>query len=150
MTDLSKDLIQELRAKTGVSVMTIKKAVDKAGGDVKKALEFLKEEASIIASKKSQRETKAGIIQSYVHAGRIGVLVKLRCETDFVAKNEEFQSLAREIAMQIASSEAEDVRSLMKEQYIRNPSLTISQYLKEAIGKFGENIEISAFQKLEL
>src|SRR3989344_5592637 len=108
MADLSKELIQELRAKTGVSVMAIKKA-----------LEFLKDEASIVAAKKSDRETKAGIIQSYIHSGRIGVLVKLRCETDFVAKNEEFQTLAREIAMQIASSEAEDVRSLMNEQYIR-------------------------------
>src|SRR3989344_5167162 len=106
MADLSKELIQELRAKAGVSVMAIKKALDKTGGDTKKALEFL--------------------------------------------KNEEFQTLAREIAMQIASSEAEDVRSLMNEQYIRNPSLSVSQYLKEAIGKFGENIEIAAFQKLEL
>ena len=130
--------------------MAIKKALDKTGGDTKKALEFLKDEASIVAAKKSDRETKAGIIQSYIHSGRIGVLVKLRCETDFVAKNEEFQTLAREIAMQIASSEAEDVRSLMNEQYIRNPSLSVSQYLKEAIGKFGENIEIAAFQKLEL
>ncbi|OGF52026.1 translation elongation factor Ts [Candidatus Giovannonibacteria bacterium RIFCSPLOWO2_02_FULL_43_11b] len=150
MSNLSKDLIQELRSKTGVSVMVIKKALDKAGGDIRKALEFLKDEASIVASKKSDRETKAGIIQSYLHGGRIGVLVKLSCETDFVAKNAEFQNVAREIAMQIASSEAEDVRSLMKEQYIRNPSMTISQYLKEAIGKFGENIEISDFHKLEL
>src|SRR3990167_9533145 len=90
MADLSKELIQELRAKTGVSVMAIKKALDKTGGDTKKALEFLKDEASIVAAKKSDRETKAGIIQSYIHSGRIGVLVKLRCETDFVAKNEEF------------------------------------------------------------
>lgn len=150
MSDLSKVLIQELRAKTGVSVMVIKNALDKAGGDAKKALEFLKEEASIIASIKSERETKAGVIQSYVHGGRVGVLVKLRCETDFVAKNEEFQNLAREIAMQAASSESESVDSLMREAYIRNPSLTVSQYLEEAIGKFGEKIEISDFKKLEL
>ena len=150
MANLPTDLIQELRAKTGVSVMAIKKALDKAGGDIKKTLEFLKDEAAIVASKKSSRETKAGIIQSYVHSGRIGVLVKLSCETDFVAKNEEFQNLAREIAMQIASSQAQDVKSLLDEEYIRNPSLTISQYLKEAIGKFGEKIEISAFKKLEL
>ncbi|OGF69379.1 hypothetical protein A3H65_03880 [Candidatus Giovannonibacteria bacterium RIFCSPLOWO2_02_FULL_45_14] len=150
MAKLPTDLIQELRAKTGVSVMTIKKALDKAEGDIKKTFEFLKDEAAIVASKKSGRETKAGIIQSYVHSGRIGVLVKLSCETDFVAKNEEFQNLAREIAMQIASSEAQDVKSLLDEEYIRNPSLTISQYLKEAIGKFGEKIEISAFKKLEL
>ena len=144
------DVIQELRSKTGVSVMAVKRALEKAGGDIKKAEEFLKEEAGAMALKKSDRETKAGIIQSYVHGGRIGVLVKLKCETDFVAKNEDFQNFSREIAMQIAASEASNVEELLKEPYVRNSSMTVSDYLKEAISKFGENIEISTFQKIEL
>lgn len=149
MSDI-KDVLQELRAKTGVSVMAIKKALDKAEGNIERAMEFLKEEAMVIASKKSSRETKAGIIQSYIHGSRIGVLVKLNCETDFVAKNEGFQNLAREIAMQVAASSAENVQELLAEPYIRNSSLAVSDYIKEAIGKFGENIEISDFKKLEL
>ena len=144
------DTIQELRAKTGVSVMAVKRALDKAGGDIKKAQELLKEEIAVIASRKSDRETKAGIIQSYIHGGRIGVLVKIMCETDFVAKNSDFQDFAKDIAMQVAASEAEGVEDLLNEPYIKNSSMAVSDYLKEAIGKFGENIEISGFSKLEL
>ena len=144
------DVIQKLRSKTGVSVMAVKRALDRAQGDAQKAEEFLKEEQMMIASKKSERETKSGVIQAYIHGGRIGVLVRLKCETDFVAKNKEFQDFAKEIAMQIAASSASDIAELLKEPYMRNPSLLISDYLKEAIGRFGENIEISAFAKLEL
>ena len=150
MAEVSKDIIQKLRLKTGVSVMTVKKALEKAGGDMKKAEEFLKEEAAILASKKSERETKAGVVQAYVHGGRIGGLVKIRCETDFVAKNSEFQDFSREIAMQIAASSAENTEELLKEPYIRDASLSVADFLKKAVGKFGENIEISAFKKLEL
>ncbi|MBI2024288.1 translation elongation factor Ts [Candidatus Giovannonibacteria bacterium] len=150
MSNVSKEAIQELRIKTGVSVMAVKKALDKADGDMAKAEVFLKEESLLIASKKADRETRAGIIQSYVHAGRIGVIVKLKCETDFVAKNPEFQNFSKDIAMQVAASESTRTEELLKEPYIKNTSLTISDYLKEAIGKFGENIEISDFKKLEL
>lgn len=144
------ETIQELRAKTGVSVMAVKKALDRAKGDIKKAEEYLREESSIIASKKADRETKAGVIQGYVHAGRIGVLVRLKCETDFVAKNPDFQNFSKDIAMQIAASEAQNTEELLREPYIKNTSVSVSDYLKEAIGKFGENIEISEFKKLEL
>lgn len=148
MSDLSA--IQKLREKTGVSVIAVKRALDKADGDMAKAEEFLKEEAGDIASKKSDRETKAGIIQSYIHAGKIGVLVKIKCETDFVAKNEDFQTFARAIAMQIAASEASSVEELLKETNFRNPSETVSDMVKEAISKYGENIEIAEFKKIEL
>lgn len=150
MANVSKELIQELREKTGVSVMAVKKAIEKAEGDIEKALEFLKEESGILASKKSERETKSGIIQSYIHAGKIGVLAEIRCETDFVARNPEFQNFAKEIAMQIAASNPEDVESLLKEIYIRDPSITVGDFLKKAVSKFGENIEISRFSRLEL
>lgn len=150
MPEISKEIIQKLRLKTGVSVVAVKKALEKAKGDAEKAMDFLKEEAIVIASKKAERETKSGVVQSYVHGGKIGVLVLIRCETDFVAKNPEFQNFAKEIAMQIAASDTRDAAGLLKEPYIRNPKMTVSDYLKEAIGKFGENIEIANFAKLEL
>ncbi len=150
MVRISKEAIQELRFRTGVSVMAVKKALEEAGGDTQRALELLKGEATAMAYKKAQRQTKAGIIQSYVHGGKIGVLVELRAETDFVAKNPEFQNFGREIAMQIAASDPADVAELLKTDYIRNPAVTVSDFLKGAIGKFGENIEISRFARLEL
>lgn len=146
----SKEKIQELRNKTGVSVMTCKRAWERAEGDFEKALEFLQEEASLLASKKSERATRAGIIQSYVHAGKIGVLVELKCETDFVARNSEFQELAKELALQLAASPAESTEELLAQPYIRDLSKTIGERLQEAVGKFGENIEISRFSRLEL
>lgn len=150
MVKISKEEIQELRSRTGVSVMAVKKALEETGGDAERALELLKGETTEVASKKAQRQTKAGIIQSYVHGGKIGVLVELRAETDFVAKNLEFQNFGREIAMQIAASDPADVAELLKTDYIRNPAVTVSDFLKEAIVKFGENIEISRFARLEL
>ncbi len=147
---ISRDAIQSLRDKTGVSVMACKRALERAAGDSEKALEYLKEENAALASQKNKRETKAGIIQSYVHGGKIGVLVELRCETDFVARNPEFQNFARELAMQIAASAPQTVQELLVQPYIKNLEIKVSDYLKEAIGKFGENIEISRFARLEL
>ncbi len=147
---ISKEKIQELREKTGVSVMTCKQALERAEGDFEKALEYLKEASAVLASKKSERLVKAGIIASYVHAERIGVLVELRCETDFVARNPEFKALAHELAMHIAASAPENVAELLSQPFIRKLDTTIADFLKEAIGKFGENIEISRFSRLEL
>ena len=150
MLKVSKDKIQELRNKTGVPVMTAKRALEKAGGDFGKALEHLKDEAALLASHKSSRETKTGVIQSYVHAGRIGVLVELRSETDFVAKNPEFQNLAKEVCMQLAAVPAESVSELLAQPSIRDGNITVGDWLKTAVGKFGEKIEISHFLRLEL
>ena len=147
---VSKDQIQELRERTGAAVMACKRALEKAGGNFEGALEHLKDEAVSLASEKQSRETKSGVIQGYVHGGRIGVLVELRSETDFVARNPEFQSLAKEIALQLAASSARNVSELLAEPYIRNPVITVGDFLKEAVGKFGENIEISRFSRLEL
>lgn len=147
---ISREKIQELRDKTGVAVMTCKRALERAGGDFERALEFLKEEASVLASQKSNRRTRAGVIQSYVHAGKIGVLVELKCETDFVARNPEFQELAKELAMQLAASPAENTKELLAQSYIKNLDRTVGERLQEAIGKFGEKIEISRFSRLEL
>lgn len=147
---ISKEKIRELRAKTGVSVMTCKQALERARGDFDKALEYLKEANAVLASKKSERSTKAGIIEGYVHADRIGVLVELKCETDFVARSPEFKALAHELAMQIAASAPGDVAELLSQPFIRKLDISVADFLKEAVGKFGENIEISRFSRLEL
>jgi len=98
------NVIKELREISGASVMECKNALEEAGGDLSRALEILKRKGQSIAAKKSERETKAGIIESYLHGnGRIGVLVELRCETDFVAKNPLFKEVAHELALQIAA-----------------------------------------------
>lgn len=150
MDDSSRKLLQELREKTGVSIMACKRALEKAAGDISGALEYLKEESSILAAKKQEREARAGVIQCYVHRGRIGVLVEVKCETDFVARNPDFQSVAREIAMQVAASSPENVEELLAQPYIKNLDIRVEDFLKEAIGKFGEKIEVSRFSRFEL
>ncbi len=102
------DLIKDLRETTGVSVMACKKAIEEAGGDREKALVILKKKGAEAAAKKGDRTLAAGAIQAYIHStGNVGVMVELACETDFVAKNEEFKNLARDIAMHIAAAKPE-------------------------------------------
>lgn len=102
--DISTEDIKALREKTGVSVMQCKKALEEAGGDMEKAIIILTKKSGDIVAKKSDRDLGAGIIQSYIHAGgSVGALVELNSETDFVSKNEEFATLARDIAMHIAA-----------------------------------------------
>ena len=102
--DISTDILKQLRDKTGVSVMQCKKALEEAEGDVEKAEVILRKRSGAAADKKSDRELGAGTVGTYVHGGEIGAMVLLSCETDFVARNEEFPQLAREIAMQVAAS----------------------------------------------
>lgn len=97
------ELIQELRAQTGAGVMDVKKALDEAGGDKDKAIELLRKRGEKIASKKAGREASEGVIASYIHMDKIGVLVELNCETDFVARTDDFKNLAKDIALQVAS-----------------------------------------------
>ena len=105
---VTTDLVKELRDETGVSVMQCKKALEDAGGDKAKALVILKKKGAEAASKKGDRTLNAGTIQSYIHStGMVGVMVELACETDFVAKNEEFKKLAYDIAMHVAASAPE-------------------------------------------
>ncbi|OGD23752.1 elongation factor Ts [Candidatus Azambacteria bacterium RBG_16_47_10] len=108
---VSLEKIQKLREETMASMADVKKALDEAQGDEEKALFILKKQGKIIAEKKSSRETNAGIVASYVHQnGRIGVLIEVRCETDFVAKNTEFQALVHDLTLHIAAMKPEYVR----------------------------------------
>ncbi len=128
-----------------------KKALEEAGGDEKKAMEWLRERGIEVAEKKASRGTSAGIIDSYIHGnGQVGVLVELKSETDFVARNEEFKDLAHDIAMHIAASEPESVESLLEQPFIKDPATTISEYIKGFIQKFGENIEVGRFERFSL
>lgn len=143
--------IKKLREKLGTGIMESKKALIEASGDFKKAEEILKKQGLLKAEKKEGRETTAGLVSSYIHAtGKIGVLIELQCETDFVARTAEFKELAHELTMQIASMNAKNTKVLLDQEYIRDGSVKISQLVKSLIGKVGENIIIKRFIRMEL
>lgn len=151
MAQLDLKAIKKLRDETSASIADCRKALEEANGDEKKALEWLKKRAGEIAAKKADRETGQGIVEAYIHgAGKVGVLVELLCETDFVAKTDEFKVLAKEVAMQVAAMNPADVDALLKQDYIRDGSLTIEQLVKNAIGKIGENITVKRFVRFEI
>lgn len=140
--------IKKLREETGAGVLEVKQALEDSGGDYKKAHEELMKKVGSKAAKKSERVTKDGLIVSYIHAGgRVGTLVYMACETDFVARTEDFQKLCKEIAMQAATGDYKTVEELLNDEYIRDPSKKISDLINETIAKVGEKIEIRKFIK---
>lgn len=144
------ELIKQIRRETGAGVVQIKRALDETGGDVKKAKQLLRQHALKTAVKKSARATSAGWVEAYNHQGRIGVLVQVNCETDFVARNLEFRSFVHDLALQIASMNPASVLGLHKQPFIKDESQTIEEVLKSLIGKIGENIVIKRFTRYEL
>lgn len=145
------NLIKQLREETQASIADCRKALEESGGDYKKAQDWLRKRGAEIAEKKADRETAEGVVESYVHGnGKIGVIVSVLCETDFVARTDEFKKLAHEIAMQISAMNPKDVDALLKQEYIRDSKLTIDDLIKEAIGKIGENIKVREFSRIEL
>jgi elongation factor Ts len=151
MAQADISLLKKLRAETSASIADCRMALEETDNDYKKALEWLKKRGLEKAEKKSDRATSQGLIEAYVHGGgKIGVLVELLCETDFVAKTDDFKQLAKEIALQISAMNPKDVDELMKQEYIRDSSQTIEQLIKSVIGKLGENITIGRFQRFAL
>lgn len=151
MAKVSINTIKKLRDKTGVGVMEVKKALGESKGDENKALEWIQKYGLMKAAKKAGREAEEGTIASYIHhGGRIASLVELACETDFVAETWDFQNLASELAMQVASEEPKDIDELLKQDYIRDPAKTVEQLIGEAVGKIGEKIEVRRFIRWEL
>lgn len=146
--DLEK--IKRLRDVTGVSVGDCRAALEKAGGDMDKALKLLKERGVEVAQKKANRALGAGLVETYVHNGTVGAMVELACETDFVARTDEFKNLAHELAMQVASMDPKDVTELESQDYIRDPSLKIKDFITNVVGKVGENIKVIRFMRFEL
>ncbi len=151
MAQIDLKLIKKLRDETSASIADCRRALDESDGNYDKALAWLKKRAAEIAAKKADRETSQGLIESYIHGGgKVGVLVELLCETDFVAKTDEFKHLAKEVAMQVAAMNPETVEDLLKQDYIRDGSQTIEALVKAAIGKTGENITVKKFIRFEI
>jgi elongation factor Ts len=159
-------MVKELREQSGAGVMDAKRALEEANGDMSKASEILREKGVLAAAKRADRETSNGVVESYIHAGgRIGVLVELNCETDFVANTEDFRTLARNIAMQIAAMNplvvspedrgkehegSDEEICLMSQPFIREPGRTIADLVRETVSKTGENIRVRRFVRFEL
>lgn len=163
---VSTDDVKRLREETGAGVMDAKRALEDAGGNFDKAKEILREKGVAAAAKRAERATSQGMVESYIHgAGRIGAMVELQCETDFVARTDGFKQLARDIAMQIAAmspvalTPAEvpadtpgtpEENALLTQAFIRDGSKTIQDLVQDAIAQTGENIRVARFARFEL
>lgn len=160
-------MIKALREETGAGVMDAKRALEAADGDMAKAKAILREQGMAAAAKRSERETSNGVVEAYIHAGgRIGVLVEINCETDFVANTEDFRMLARNVAMQVAAMNplviapddpdrgqhegSDEEVCLLSQPFIRDGSRTINALVQEAVAKTGENIRVRRFTRYEL
>jgi elongation factor Ts len=196
MSNITAEMVKDLRAKTGSGIMDCKKALAESDGDLEKALDFLRKKGLATAQKRSGRETSEGLVQSYIHmGGKIGVLVEVNCESDFVAKNEDFQTFVKDVAMHIAAANPaglnpEDIPAevvererqvyrdtaleqgkpenivdkivegqvakfykdscLMSQAYIKDPKITIADYLNDVIAKIGENIKVRRFARFQV
>ena len=193
---VSMELIKELREKTGVGIMDCKKALNECGGDINKAIDYLRKKGIATAKKRGGRATSQGQVQAYIHAGgKIGVLVEVNCETDFTGKTDDFSTFVKDIAMQIAATNplavdrngipsemidrekeiyATQAREmgkpekvidkivegkmkkfyseacLLEQPFVKNPDITVQDYLNELIAKTGENIVIRRFVRFQL
>ena len=180
MAEITAALVKELRERTGAGMMDCKKALAATEGDMDKAIDFLREKGLAAAAKKAGRIAAEGLVESYIHGGgRIGVLVEVNCETDFVAKTDDFKNLVRDIAMHIAAAnpsylrreevptaELEHEKMVLSEQarnegkpekiiekmvpFVKDPDKTISDLITESIAKIGENISIRRFTRYQL
>ncbi|HOK35588.1 MAG TPA: elongation factor Ts [Candidatus Pacearchaeota archaeon] len=145
------DQIKKLRQLTNISIQECKKALEEANGDLEKAQEILKKKGAEVVEKKKERQTKEGIIGVYLHQNKkIGAMVKVSCESDFVERNEIFQDLVHNLAMQIAAMNPKDVEELLNQVYIKDIKKTIKQFIDEAVMKLGENIKVEEFYRMEI
>ena len=158
--------IKSLRDETGAGIMDCKRALEEAQGDIEKAQKILKQKGISIAAKKAHRETSEGLIESYVHSGnRIGSLVELNCETDFVARTPEFKNLAHDLAMQIAAMAPQYIGDddipddlngnpqevvLLQQPFIKDPVRTVQDLVNDVIARVGENVRVRRFSRFVL
>jgi len=174
---VTAEMVKELRELSGAGVMDCKKTLEATGGDLKRAQEILREKGLAVAAKKAERVARQGLVESYVHMGKIGALVELNCETDFVARTPEFKELAHALAMQVVGAQPQCVKPedipaavleeqkracgdnlekfyaevcLLKQVSIKDPSKTVQDMINEAIAKTGENIVLRRFARFEL
>ncbi|MEK7574362.1 MAG: translation elongation factor Ts [Patescibacteria group bacterium] len=144
------EIIQKLRDMTGAGVMSCKKAFQEAGDDFEKAVALIKKWGLVKVGQKTDRSTGSGLLEAYIHNNRVGVLLELRCETDFVARSEVFKELAHNLVMQIAALDPADTESLLAQPYIKDESITIDALAKDAIARLGENIRVERFCRYEI
>ncbi|MEK7200960.1 MAG: translation elongation factor Ts [Patescibacteria group bacterium] len=148
---ITTDQIKELRDETGVSVMQCKKALEEADGDLEKAKIILRKISKQSADKKASRTLGAGAVASYIHGnGSVGAMVELLCETDFVARNEDFKALVRDIAMHITAMDPENLEELLNQEFIKSPEKIVKNLVEEAVQKFGERTEIGRFARFSI
>lgn len=145
------ELVKKIRVETGLGIMEIKAALEEAKGDEKKAKEILKEQGFAKAEKRAEKETHQGIVATYTHStGKIGVMVELLCETDFVAKNEEFVAVAKDFCLQIAAMAPKDSKELLAQEFVKDSSLKMKDLVVALNSKFGENIKLGRFERFEI
>lgn len=145
------DTIKKLREETGLSFAEIKKALDANGGDETAARSALAARSAEQAAKKADREIVAGAIASYVHSSAMtGAMVKLGCETDFVAKNDEFKSLAYDMAMHICAMNPENMEELLAQPFVKDGSMTVKEKIDGAVQKFGENTQLVEYTRYSI
>ncbi len=142
--------MQALREATDAGVMDCRKALIEAAGDLEAAKKIIQKKGLSKVEKRAGRATGAGFVHTYTHNGRIGVLVELRAETDFVVRSEPFQKLAHELAMQIAAAGPADVKALLAAPYIKDESRTVKDIVNDVIAKVGENISVNQFSRIEV
>jgi elongation factor Ts len=151
MTKIDPKDVQRLRGESGAGVMDCKRALEETGGDYAKALALIKERGIQSVAKKAERVAKEGVIASYIHGNkRVGALVELASETDFVSRGEEFQKLAQEIAMQVAAMEPATVDELLEQPYIRDASKKIKDLVTDVAASTKENVHVRRIQRFAL
>ncbi len=147
---VTAEAVQKLREATSAGVMDCRKALVEAKGDFDMAVKIIHEKGFSKVEKRAGRDTGAGLVHSYVHNDRIGVLVDIRAETDFVVRSEPFQKLAHEIAMHISAAAPATIEELLKQPYIRDESKTVQDLVNEVIAKVGENVVVNQFHRVEV
>ncbi len=143
--------IKSLRDSTGLSMNEIKKALTEAGGDEAKAKELLDKIGVTMAAKKSARQVKEGIVDSYIHnTKKSGTMIELLCETDFVARNTEFQKLAHDLALHVTAMKPATNEELLSQPFVMDPAVTVQELINRSIAKLGENIQIGRFEVFQI
>ncbi len=148
-TTVTAETVQKLREMTSAGVMDCRKALIEANGDIDAAVKIIREKGLAKVEKRADRETGAGLVLSYIHNERIGVLLRLSAETDFVVRSEPFRTLAHDLAMHIAAVAPKDVEELLTQPYIKDESRTIKDVIGEVIAKVGENVTVGEFYRVE-
>lgn len=149
-TTFSIQDVQKLREKTGLGIMECKRALSEAKGDLKYAESILAKKGAFMAAKKAERQTSQGLVDCYLHNNKIGALIEVNCETDFVSRNEQFKAFVHDLCMQIASMNPKNIEELLEQEFIKDPSIKINDLINSAIQKIGENIKIKRFTRYEL